>query len=182
MRRPRVNYLVDLVLFALMGGMVFVGILLGWALPAGPGQEKYFWTLHRHQWGDVHLWLSILFLAFLVVHLVLHWKWIRGSTQKIVGRSWILPLFVLVPAMVILLARAGYSGNDVDRRGWGQRSGRQCQHSQVESPSIQQSDSTRKKSQKRPRRRRGKKGQHRSGKTKGKFRCSSTGPSGRPGR
>ena len=110
MRRPRVNYLVDLVLFALMGGMVFVGILLGWALPAGPGQEKYFWTLHRHQWGDVHLWFSILFLAFLVVHLVLHWKWIRGSTQKIVGRSWILPLFVLVPAMVILLARAGYSG------------------------------------------------------------------------
>lgn len=132
MRKPEINYIVDVILFGLIGGMVFIGILLGWAMPAGPGQEKYFWSLHRHQWGDIHLWLSILFLAFLVVHLVLHWKWIRGSTQKILGRSWILPLFVLVPAMVILLAQAGYSGDNVDRKGWGQGSGRQCQHLQLE--------------------------------------------------
>jgi hypothetical protein len=160
MRKPKINYIVDVILFGLMGGIVFIGILLGWALPAGPGQEKYFWSLHRHQWGDIHLWLSILFLAFLVVHLVLHWKWIRGSTQKILGRSWILPLFVLVPAMVILLAQAGYSGDNVDRKGWGQRSGRQCQQLQPEKKCS-------KEKQKRKRHRGGKRGKQRHRRARG---------------
>ena len=154
MRKPIINYIVDLILFGLMGGMVFIGILLGWTIPAGPGQEKYFWSLHRHQWGEIHLWISLLFLGFLVVHLVLHWKWIRGSTRRITGRSWVLPFFFLVPAMVVLLAQAGYKGDNVDRRGRGQRSGRQCQQLQPENKGSM-------KKQKRTRHRGGKRGKQR---------------------
>ena len=34
------------------------------------------WGLTRHQWGDIHFWLSLGFLGILFVHIVLHWQWI----------------------------------------------------------------------------------------------------------
>jgi uncharacterized protein DUF4405 len=120
MRKSVYNYVVDVILFALLAGMTFIGILLAWALPAGPGQSKIFWSLHRHDWGDIHLWLSLAFVLFLVVHLVLHWKWIKGATRRIFGRSWVLSLVVIVPALCLFLIGLGLSGDSTSRRGWGE--------------------------------------------------------------
>ncbi|MGB7297390.1 MAG: DUF4405 domain-containing protein [Candidatus Aminicenantales bacterium] len=80
------RYLVDTLLFICLIGMVFIGILLGFVLQEGPvsaGGSKYFLGLHRHQWGDIHAYLSIAFVVLMAVHLTLSWKWIKAKTRQI---------------------------------------------------------------------------------------------------
>ena len=73
--------------------MISTSIILKWILPPGSGRvetlmrgghgrEKTMMTLmgfSRHEWGEVHFYISIVFLTLLVVHLVLHWNWIRST-------------------------------------------------------------------------------------------------------
>lgn len=33
--------------------------------------------MSRHEWGEIHFYLSLGFLAILIFHLFLHWGWIR---------------------------------------------------------------------------------------------------------
>lgn len=86
MKKADWRYLVDVVLFICLGGMVFIGILLGLVIPSGPAVSdtaKFFLGLHRHQWGDIHAYLSIAFVVFMVIHLILNWDWITVKTRQI---------------------------------------------------------------------------------------------------
>ena len=90
MTRPKWNYVVDVVMFALMGAMIFIGVLMGFFLVSGPVADqslKYVWGLHLHQWGDIHTILSFTFVAFFSLHLLLHWKWIKGATRSQPARN-----------------------------------------------------------------------------------------------
>jgi hypothetical protein len=94
------RYIVDALLFVCLAGMTFIGVLLGLVIPAGPAAAetaKYFLGLHRHQWGDIHAYLSIAFVALMVVHLVLSWKWIKAKTRQIFKRG-------ATPALVSIAA------------------------------------------------------------------------------
>jgi len=88
MRRASIHYIVDGLLLLDMLGLAFIGVLLGFVIPSGGGPhgEKYLWGLHRHQWGNIHMVLSIALLALVVLHLVLHWNWIRCMTRELFGR------------------------------------------------------------------------------------------------
>ena len=107
MTKPRLNYVVDVVMFTLMGAMIFIGVLMSFFLASGPVVDegsKYVWGLHRHQWGDIHMILSFAFVAFFILHLLLHWNWIKGATRKLLRSSSVLTVILLLPALVILLA------------------------------------------------------------------------------
>jgi hypothetical protein len=102
------RYLVDALLFVCLIGMVFVGVLLGLVLSEGPvssGGSKYFLGLHRHQWGDIHAYLSIAFVILMAVHLVLSWKWIKAKTRQIFKRGATPALAVIggLPVAVLFL-------------------------------------------------------------------------------
>ena len=47
-----------------------------YVLPPGSGRFTTIWTLDRHEWGSIHFWIAIAFLAVLAFHLFLHWRWI----------------------------------------------------------------------------------------------------------
>lgn len=71
---PRVmNALLWLVCCAMAG----TGLLLAFRLPPGSrgGRGLSAMDLSRHEWGDIHTWLSYAFLALIAVHLALHWRW-----------------------------------------------------------------------------------------------------------
>lgn len=107
MSRPNWNYVVDVVMFSLMGTMIFIGVLMGFFLASGPVVDegsKYVWGLHRHQWGDIHMILSFVFVAFFILHLLLHWSWIKGATKKLLRSPSALAVILLLPALLILLA------------------------------------------------------------------------------
>jgi hypothetical protein len=100
------RYLVDALLFVCLVGMVFIGILLGFVLQEGPvsaGGSKYFLGIHRHQWGNIHAYLSIAFVILMVVHLTLSWNWVTCRTRQIFkGRS-AAPLVALATLPFVIL-------------------------------------------------------------------------------
>lgn len=84
------KYLVDALLYACLVAMAAIGALMAFVIPEGPVSAegtKYFLGLHRHQWGDIHARLSLAFVVFLAVHLVLSWKWIKIRSRCIFKRA-----------------------------------------------------------------------------------------------
>jgi hypothetical protein len=86
-------YTTDLLAAVLLGGLVLTGILLQWVLPhgGGPGggghrgvraRDAEFLSLARHEWGDVHFWISVAFVAAIAVHLLMHLGWIKAATLR----------------------------------------------------------------------------------------------------
>jgi len=85
MKRSALNFIVDAIATAIMLGMIATGIIIRFALPPGSGSARALWQLTRHQWGDLHFWLSLAVVAIVVLHLTLHWTWVVS-----IVRGWIV--------------------------------------------------------------------------------------------
>jgi asparagine N-glycosylation enzyme membrane subunit Stt3 len=88
MNKARLNYTLDAVIgvaFAISAvtGMAF--LLMGSGGYQG-GRNPNFRTallgISREAWNDLHTWASMVMIAGVVVHLVLHWKWIVCVTKQ----------------------------------------------------------------------------------------------------
>jgi hypothetical protein len=117
-------------MFLCMVGIVVIGLLMGFVIPEGrlgPGQSKYFLGVHRHQWGNIHLWLSLAFMALVVVHIVLAWGWLKGKAKGLFGRYWkaAAGLTVLAAVIVPLVFWAAVSKNDPAYAEFGEGQGQQ---------------------------------------------------------
>ena len=129
MKKSDWQYLIDTLLFICMLGIAFIGILMGFFLATGPSvreSEKYFLGLHRHQWGDIHLYLSLAFILLIILHLVLAWSWIKGKSQALFKKRWrtfitltVLGAFIVVFLFWIFTPKYPQSYEDY---GWGGRS------------------------------------------------------------
>lgn len=78
---PRVlNGLLWLVFCSMAG----TGLLLAFRLPPGSrgGQGLSALGLSKHEWGDLHTWLSYAFLVLTITHLALHWRWFWQVAAK----------------------------------------------------------------------------------------------------
>jgi hypothetical protein len=100
------NLLIDLMAAGLMIGMLATGYVLRFPLP--PGSNKYLtlWGLTRHQWGDIHFWISLGLLTILFLHLCLHWQWIVISVKRRLSRPKAAPGSAFVSGMITFLALA----------------------------------------------------------------------------
>jgi len=104
MRRTTVNFIVDLLGFVDLLLLAATGVIMKWVLPPGSGggghgygfrggrgpgagEVKQWLGLGRHDWGDVHFILALLFLSLILVHLVLHWTWIKTCAKSILCPS-----------------------------------------------------------------------------------------------
>ena len=112
MKRSDLNFVVDGLAFAMFVFLITTGAIMEFLLPAGSGHSLTLWGFDRHEWGDIHFWISIAFLSLLALHLYLHWKWIfyvaRGRTSRTSNRrAWGVALgtvVVVVGALAILTA------------------------------------------------------------------------------
>ncbi len=105
--KSKLNLVIDLVLFLLMMPIAGMGLLIKYVLIPGNLQNEIygrsvnleFLGLDRHQWGTVHLGLSLLFLILLVLHIVLHWRMISAISQRMIPdlrlRRFVTFLFVV---------------------------------------------------------------------------------------
>jgi hypothetical protein len=100
MRRTTLNFIVDLISLVNLLALAATGAIMRWALPPGSGghgygfrggrgpgleagQVKQLLGLGRHDWGEIHFILAGLFVFLILVHLVLHWTWIKTCTKSI---------------------------------------------------------------------------------------------------
>lgn len=104
----KLNFLIDALLMLLLMGMAGLGLLIKYLLLPGYKRNElygnsidlYFMGLDRHQWGSVHLWVSLIFTALVVLHIILHWKqivcWYKQLITKLYIRVVVLVVFVQV--------------------------------------------------------------------------------------
>jgi mono/diheme cytochrome c family protein len=87
-KRTALNLLIDFLAAFCFLGMIATGYILHFPLPPGTNKSLMLWGLSRHQWGEVHFWISIALLAVLLIHLVLHWQWVVSMvTRQFGGRD-----------------------------------------------------------------------------------------------
>jgi hypothetical protein len=87
MKRFFDNLLIDLIAAALMIGMLATGYILRFPLPPGTNKDLALWGLTRHQWGEVHFWISLGLLAVILLHVGLHWQWLAISVKRKLSRT-----------------------------------------------------------------------------------------------
>ncbi|MDD2730973.1 MAG: DUF4405 domain-containing protein [Candidatus Portnoybacteria bacterium] len=84
--KTKINLIIDISAFVCFLVSGFAGIILWQILPSGNGfrggrsdsVEDLFWGLYRHQWNDVHIYSGLILVALVLLHLILHWNWIKN--------------------------------------------------------------------------------------------------------
>jgi len=109
--KAKVNFIIDAIMFVLMGFLAGIGLLIKYVLVSG--EERWiqygrnvdirFWGLDRHQWGDIHLYVAIALIILLVLHIVLHWNMIVCLYKRIIGNRKVRILCGLTFMIVTLL-------------------------------------------------------------------------------
>ncbi len=68
------------------------GIVLWFVLPSGQGWRSSGTvtavSLDRHTWIDLHNWAALMLTAVVIVHLVMHWKWVARKTKSYLSGRW----------------------------------------------------------------------------------------------
>lgn len=101
MRRATVNFIVDLIGFVNLLLLAATGAVMKWVLPPGSGggrgygfrggrgpgpgvgQVRHLLGLGRHNWGDIHFILALLLVSLILLHIILHWTWIKTCAKSI---------------------------------------------------------------------------------------------------
>jgi len=89
--KKKINIFVNIA--NLFAGLVslFSGIIIWIILPSGQGFRggrgdlgiNLFLGLERHNWISIHTIFSLVFIGLIVVHLILHWYWIKNLPKII---------------------------------------------------------------------------------------------------
>lgn len=96
------NRVLNFALFLSFCLMTGTGLLLAFRLPPGKsgGRGLSFLGYGRHDWGELHLWISYAFVFFVAAHLFVHRQWLMkvASGKKL----WTIWGGLLFGALLIL--------------------------------------------------------------------------------
>ena len=97
-KRSSLNFIIDLVALLNLLGLAFTGFIMKYILPPGSGglgrqlhdgrgrePIKELWSTTRHEWGGIHFYLALVFVILMVVHIILHWGWIKNYFKSLFG-------------------------------------------------------------------------------------------------
>ena len=121
---PRILNFLLWVSFCAMSG---TGLLLAFRLPPGSQGGRGLTALgwDRHEWGSVHTWISYFFIAAILLHLALHWRWL----WQIAARKRFWPMWIgigsgLILMLLLIFQPIHRDTDNTDRPHWG----RDAQH------------------------------------------------------
>jgi hypothetical protein len=115
--KTKINLVIDAIMLVLLMAIAGLGFLIKYVLIPGykrntlyPGDvELYFLGLDRHEWGSIHLWLSFVFIALMMLHIVLHWKMISCIFgQMVKGKASRVLVALCTGIMALFLALAPF--------------------------------------------------------------------------
>jgi hypothetical protein len=95
MNRTALNLLVDVISFFAFLASTASGLVLWQVLPGGGYgfrggrgivSEPLFLGLSRQDWLNLHNQTSLMLAVLIVLHMALHWRWIRSQVKKF-GRT-----------------------------------------------------------------------------------------------
>jgi Domain of unknown function (DUF4405) len=102
-----VRRILNLLLYFTLCMLIGTGLLMAFRLVPGSrgGQRLEVLGWSRHGWGDLHAWVSFVFIGLVALHLVINWTWLTRVAAK--GHAWRLAVGLLAGATVAELKRCG---------------------------------------------------------------------------
>lgn len=131
--KTRINFWIDFLMFLLMVYLTSSGLLMKYVLfPGSQRQEKYgsnvdlyFFGIDRHEWGSIHFVVGLILLVLLALHVIFHWKNIKGIYGRLVHSvyrrrilAWALGLVCLIILVLPFLMAPTFAEKG---KGWGKR-------------------------------------------------------------
>ncbi len=112
---------INFLLYLSFCGLAGTGALLTWRLVPGSrgGRGLSVLDLGRHDWGDIHFWLGVVFITMTVAHLLLNWQWLKKIASKSYAwRLWLgLGLGVAIIVGIYTLPMKGGADDDDHSHG-----------------------------------------------------------------
>ena len=106
MKKSKLITLIDISAFISFIFVVSTGVLMRYVLPPRSGQSIEILGMSRHEWGDIHFYITFIFLVILSIHLLLHWRFFLHVFQKGIKSSETYRLVLGVVALIAVLALA----------------------------------------------------------------------------
>ncbi|MBN1480076.1 DUF4405 domain-containing protein [candidate division KSB1 bacterium] len=83
--RSQLNFIIDIIMLVVMMLTAGIGLLIKYVLlpgfkrnlEYGRDVDLSFWGFDRHQWGTIHLIVSLVLVFLVLLHIILHWKQIK---------------------------------------------------------------------------------------------------------
>lgn len=100
-KRATINFILDFAGFIVLILLTVTGLIMKYVLPPGSGgygralhdsegreHIKTLMSMSRHEWGSIHFVLAVLFLVVMILHVYLHWGWIKNYVKShLFGRA-----------------------------------------------------------------------------------------------
>ena len=85
MNKAKLNYLIDASIAILLTITSVTGLILFFFLPSGLKQGGFREVLGitKQSWIHIHNWSGIVLVILILLHLILHWKWIVYMTKNV---------------------------------------------------------------------------------------------------
>ncbi len=106
MKKSNLITLVDITAFISFIFVVSTGVLMRYVLPPRSGRSIEILGMSRHEWGDIHFYITFIFLVILSIHLFLHWKFIRGVLHGRIKEAGIYRFILGLVGLLAVLALA----------------------------------------------------------------------------
>ncbi|NQT86853.1 DUF4405 domain-containing protein [bacterium] len=81
----RWHLVTNILSYIAMVGLVATGFALAYRLPHGSGGRSLF-GMTRHEWGDIHFYVAWSMIGLMVLHIVLHRRWVTNTFGVLFSR------------------------------------------------------------------------------------------------
>lgn len=75
-------WVVNIISFVLFSILALTGLINWLFIPRGGGGDGGFPVILRHFLREVHEWTALMFIVMTLIHLALHWTYIKSNLQK----------------------------------------------------------------------------------------------------
>lgn len=75
-------------------------------LPAGSGHFIMLRGMDRHEWGQLHFWLAVVFMVSMGLHLLFHWRWIVHVIKGGQHKGSVIRVAISIAGLIILIGLA----------------------------------------------------------------------------
>ena len=106
MNKLNIIKLIDIAAFISFIFVISTGVLLRYVLPTRSGRTFELMGMNRHEWGDLHFQITVIFLLILAIHLVIHWKFFFSLFQGKVNSTSAYRIVLGIVALLAILALA----------------------------------------------------------------------------
>jgi hypothetical protein len=129
MDKPRLNFIIDCLMFLFMAAILGLGLLMKYVLI--PGRKTFAvygrrvelsWLgWDRHDWGDIHFYLALILLGLLALHIILHWSMIVALFRRLIAapQTRTITFWIFLLACLLLILFPFFLTPDIGRYGQG---------------------------------------------------------------